>query len=378
MIPFMQTKLFDYHLAKEYIAQKPIFPRDRSRLMVLDRKNKTITHSHFYDLPQFLKPTDVLVFNQTKVIPARLLGSKENGAKLEVLLLHQVDNVTWEALTKPGLKENQQGFFDNHLTGMILKVLPTGNRLIKFNQKGKSFKETLNQIGLMPTPPYIKERLKNPAWYQTVYAKIEGSVAAPTAGFHFTKKLIEKLDKLSIQKEFITLHIGLDTFRPIRTDRLEDHAIHSEWGEVDKKTADKLNEYKKEGRRIIAVGTTVVRTLESATSVILRTRRIPASPAGGGGDVRIPLECAYSYGITRYSRGNKTIKPFSGNTRLFIYPPYKFQFVDGVITNFHLPKSTLLALVSAFAGRKFVLEVYEEAKRKGYRFFSFGDGMLIM
>ncbi|MFA5107306.1 MAG: tRNA preQ1(34) S-adenosylmethionine ribosyltransferase-isomerase QueA [Patescibacteria group bacterium] len=339
----MKLSLFDYRLPKSCIAQKPVRPRDHSRLLVLNRKTKTIEHRHFYDLAEYLKPGDVLVLNNSKVFPARLIGRKPTGGKIEVFLLHQENPNTWSCLLggkgrRVGLTITVGGQALVRLRGIITKALPDNTWRIRFNQAGQKLIAAINDLGQAPTPPYIK-RASNLKEYQTVYADKPGSVAAPTAGFHFTKPLLNKLRKRGVHAEFITLHVGLGTFQPVKFNDIEKHRMHPEFVEVDKAVHQRLVKAKKEGRRIIAVGTTTVRTLET----------LPKKPA----------------------TSRRWI-----NT--FIYPGYKFKMVDGLVTNFHLPKSTLLMLVSAFAGRTLILKAYTRAIQKGYRFYSFGDAMLIL
>ncbi len=345
----MRTIEFKFNLPKKLIAQVPVQPRDSSRLMVLDRKTKKITHQFFYQIEKFLKVGDVLVLNNTKVIPVRLYGNVilekgKLGRKIEVLLLKTINQNTWECLLdgkrrKVGLKLK----FKSGLQGEIIKNLENGVWLVKFNLSNKDLVKKLKKIGQTPTPPYIKKKTSL-SDYQTVYATHEGSVAAPTAGFHFTKKLIEKLKKKGVKFEFITLHIGLGTFLPIKTKNIENHKIHQEYAILDKETSQRLNKAKSEGRRIIACGTTSVRILE-----------------------HVALKSKISQ-----------IKPFTGFVDLFIYPGYKFKFTDGIITNFHLPCSTLLLLVSAFAGKELIFKSYKKAIAKKYRFYSFGDSMFII
>lgn len=334
--------LFDYNLPQDFIAQLSVEPRDHSRLMVLNRATGDIAHYFFYELPALLRPDDVLVFNKTKVFKARLHGDV-NGVRLELFLLrgHDVtDGSWWYALAKPGKKLRVGSLVD--LNGILAKVLEKhddGTLVVAFTKNTQQIIEFANQYGDVPVPPYVKQHPENLEQYQTVYAKNTGSVAAPTAGFHFTEKSLSELKQKGIQQEFVTLHVGLGTFQPVKTQTLEEHAMHSEYVEVDEGTAKRINEAKKQGRRIIAVGTTTVRTLEAIGS---------------------PL------------------RAFSGDVNIFITPGYKFKMVDGMITNFHLPKSTLLVLVSAFAGREHILEAYEQAKQNKYRFYSFGDAMLIV
>lgn len=344
----MKTSDFYYHLPKERIAQKPISPRDYSRVFVLDRKTGKAQHKKFYEIGEFLRAGDVLVLNNSKVIPARLIGrKKQTGGQIEIFLLKKISARTWEVLL--GGHSRREGIeieFKQGLAGEIIKKLPNGiwsssaRWHFRFNQGGKKFKETIKKIGQTPTPPYIKQK-SNLTKYQTVYAQKEGSVAAPTAGFHFTKRLINKLKKKGIQFEYVILHVGFGTFQPVKVKNIEKHQMHPEFVEVKKDVIKRLLQAKKEGRRIIAVGTTSVRVLE----IIL-----PKKPQVG-----------YRAWVDK-----------------FIYPGYKFKFTDAMITNFHLPQSTLIMLVCAFAGRKNILKAYEIAKRKKYRFYSFGDAMLII
>ena len=345
----MNLKEFDYYLPKEFIAQKPISPRDHSRLMVVDRKTGENQHAIFYQIDRFLQKGDILVLNNSKVIPARLVGIKpETGGKIEVLLVRpNVKNLKnyqwskeWFVIGKPGLKQGQKIIFPHGLEAEVEKVI-NYERLIRFNQQGEKLKQIIYQIGVAPTPPYIK-RLSNLKEYQTVYAKYLGSVAAPTAGFHFTPRLIKKLKRKGIIFQYITLHVGLGTFQPVKVENVENHTMEAEWVEIDKKTADFLNQAKKNHQKIIAVGTTSTRALEG------------------------------------FSTDRGILKSGQKFVDLFIYPGYRFKFVDALITNFHLPKSTLLMLVSAFAGRDLIFKAYEEAIQNKYRFFSFGDAMFII
>ncbi len=343
----MKTELFNYYLPKELIAQFPVQPRDHSRLLVFDRKRRRIIHDHFYNLADYLKPSDVLVFNNTKVFPARLFGKKESGGKMEVFLLKCLGGRIWEVLIGGKVRRVGQSIvFRQGLRCRTTQRLPEGVWQVLFNKPPKVVMTLANKIGSTPTPPYVK-RLTKLSDYQTVYAKQIGSVAAPTAGFHFTKKLLAQLKKKGIQFEYITLHVGFGTFQPVKVDDIREHRIHEEYAEVDRTTAKSLWQAKQRGRRIIAVGTTTVRTLET---VFNRPGR-------------------NDFG---YPRGG-----FRGWLNTFIYPGYKFKFVNAIITNFHLPKSSLLMLVSAFAGRKQVLEIYKKAVQRKYRFYSFGDGMLL-
>jgi S-adenosylmethionine:tRNA ribosyltransferase-isomerase len=340
---------FNYFLPKELIAQKLIQPRDHSRLMILNRQRQTIEHDFFYNLGKYLKSDDILVANDSKVIPARLIGRKETGGKAEILFLRQISGDTWQALIKNCKVGNKILWSysrecdqekDNKLIGEIVRKVEDGIYEIKFSIRDNNLMSIIYQLGQAPTPPYIK-RISNLKEYQTIYAKHRGSVAAPTAGFHFTKKLMNRLKKQGIQFEFVTLHVGLGTFQPIRTQNIEEHKMHSEWAEIKPEVAERLNQAKKQGQRIIAVGTTSVRVLESFCQ-------------------------------------NKQLKSGAQLIDLFIYPGYQFKFVDALITNFHLPKSTLLMLVCAFAGREFIFQAYQEAIKNKYRFYSFGDAMLIL
>lgn len=335
----MKTEEFYYNLPKELIAQTPLPIRHASRLLVFDRKKNSITHSKFSDLKKFLNEGDLLVINKTRVIPARLFAHKKTGGKVEVLLLKQINITQWEVLV--GGKRIFRGkelSFSNNLSCRILEELEGSRRIIEFNQPVEEF---LEEIGEMPLPPYIHERLDDQERYQTIYAEETGSAAAPTAGLHFTRELIQELKNNGINFAEITLHVGLDTFAPVTEENIEDHLIHSEWCEIDVENAEKINATKSENKRVIAVGTTSVRTLESAAA-------------------------------------DERTKAISGPTTLFIYPGYQYQIVDGLITNFHLPQSTLLMLVSAFAGKENVMRCYEEAIKERYRFYSFGDAMLIL
>ena len=340
----MKTALFDYYLPEELIAQTPVEPRDHSRLLVYNRQTKEILHKHFYDIVDFLKPDDILVVNNTKVIPARLYGEREGThGKVELLLLKRCDLTHWDVILKPG-KTARIGTvynFSDKLKGTITEIGEDGQRTIEFSFDGV-FENILSEIGQMPLPPYIKEKLKDKSRYNTVYSKVDGSAAAPTAGLHFTKQLLEKIKGMGVTSAEVLLHVGLGTFRPVKVDDTDEHVMHSEYYEVTQETADLLNNAKKTGRRIIAVGTTSVRVLESATD------------------------------------DDGVIHAGHDNTNIFIYPPYKFKTVDALITNFHLPKSTLLMLVSAFADREEMLRVYETAVKEKYRFFSFGDATFII
>lgn len=340
----MDVKDFDYYLPEELIAQDPLEDRSSSRLMVLDKKTGEIQHKIFKDILDYLKPGDCLVLNNTKVIPARLFGVKEGTqAKIEILLLKRKENDIWETLVKPGKKAKPGTkiiFGDGLLVGEVIDVVEDGNRLIQFSYEG-IFEEILDQLGQMPLPPYITHTLKDKNRYQTVYAKYDGSAAAPTAGLHFTKELLEKVKAKGVDIAEVTLHVGLGTFRPVKVENVLDHHMHSEFYMVSAEAAEKINATKDRGGRVISVGTTSTRTLESA-----------ADESG-------------------------RLKECSGWTEIFIYPGYKFKLIDCLITNFHLPQSTLVMLVSALAGREHVLAAYEEAVKEKYRFFSFGDAMFI-
>lgn len=340
----MKTSDFYYDLPQELIAQDPLTDRSASRLMHLSIKDGSIEHRHFTDILEYLNPGDCLVINDTKVIPARLYGDKEEtGALIEILLLKRNENDVWECLVKPGKKARKGtriSFGDGLLKGEIVDVIEDGNRLIHFEYNG-IFEEILDQLGEMPLPPYITHKLQDKNRYQTVYAKHEGSAAAPTAGLHFTKELLEKVKEKGVQIAHVTLHVGLGTFRPVKVDDVEQHHMHSEYYVVEEDQAKLINDTKKNGGRVIAVGTTSCRTLESAT--------------GEDG----------------------VLKAGSGWTEIFIYPGYHFKMIDSLITNFHLPESTLMMLVSALAGKEKIMHAYEEAVKERYRFFSFGDAMFI-
>ncbi|MEG0688915.1 MAG: tRNA preQ1(34) S-adenosylmethionine ribosyltransferase-isomerase QueA [Hungatella sp.] len=340
----MNVTDFNFDLPEELIAQDPLEDRSASRLLVLDKKTGEIEHRVFRDITSYLHPGDCLVVNDTKVIPARLFGIKEDTkAKIEVLLLKRKEDDIWETLVKPGKKAKVGtviSFGDGLLKGTVVDVVAEGNRLIQFSYEG-IFEEILDQLGQMPLPPYITHQLQDKNRYQTVYAKHDGSAAAPTAGLHFTKELLRQIEEMGVMIAHVTLHVGLGTFRPVKVDDILDHHMHSEFYIVEEEEAKKINAAKKQGGRVICVGTTSCRTLESAT----------------GED-----------GI---------LKAGSGWTEIFIYPGYQFKILDALITNFHLPESTLVMLVSALAGREHVLHAYEEAIREHYRFFSFGDAMFI-
>ena len=341
----MNVKDFDYYLPEELIAQDPLEDRSSSRLMVLNPENGAVEHRIFRDVVEYLKPGDCLVINNTKVIPARLFGVKEGTeAKIEILLLKRHQGDIWETLVKPGKKAKigtKIQFGDGLLVGEVVDIVEEGNRLIRFEYEG-IFEEVLDQLGQMPLPPYITHQLKDKNRYQTVYAKYDGSAAAPTAGLHFTPQLLQQIRDMGVEIAEVTLHVGLGTFRPVKVENVLDHHMHSEFYQVTQEAADKINRAHAKGHRVIAVGTTSTRTLESA--------------AGEDG----------------------ILTEKSGWTDIFIYPGYQFKVIDGLITNFHLPQSTLVMLVSALAGREHVLHAYEEAVKEKYRFFSFGDAMLIL
>ena len=335
----MRTSDFDYHLPEDSIAQTPVEPRDSSRLLVLNRRSGQVTHSSFRDIGNYLLPGDLLVLNQTRVIPARLFAHKPTGGRVEVLLLKREDLLTWECLVGgKGLSLGKQIMVEQGPHAEVVDVLEGSRRRIRFSEPIEPY---FPKAGHVPLPPYIHSELKDPERYQTVYAKVPGSAAAPTAGLHFTPPLLEGLRAGGVETAFVTLHVGLDTFAPVTEDDPEEHKIHTEWCELGRETADLINRTRERGGRVIAVGTTSVRTLESL-------------------------------------KGKPPYGPFTGPTELFILPGFKFHLVDVMVTNFHLPKSTLLMLVSAFAGREMILESYQTAVREGYRFYSFGDAMLIL
>ena len=339
----MKVSEFNYDLPEELIAQVPIKNRDESRLMVVNREKRTIEHKTFKDIIDYLEPGDCLVRNNTKVIPARLYGKKETGANVEFLLLNNIEGDIWESIVRPGNKLHvgtKVIFGDGLLEAEILDIMPGGTRKVKFSYQG-IFNEILDQIGLMPLPPYIHETLKDKDRYQTVYAKYDGSAAAPTAGLHFTNELLEKIKEKGIEIANVTLHVGIGTFRPVKEDEVEKHDMHTEHYYIKKEDADKINNAKKNGKRIISVGTTSCRVLETVADE------------------------------------NGLVKEIEGDTNIFIYPGYKFKCVDNLITNFHLPQSTLLMLVSALAGKDYIMKAYNQAVEEKYRFFSFGDAMFI-
>ena len=340
----MKTSDFYYDLPPELIAQTPLKKRDESRLLCLDKATGEWSHHHFYELPDFLRPGDCLILNNSRVLPARLLGRRlPGGGACEVLLLQDKGDKVWECLVRPGkhLREGARvSFGDGELTAEITEVLPDGNRLVRFDYEG-IFLEVLERLGKMPLPPYIKEELQDQERYQTVYSKVNGSAAAPTAGLHFTPELLERIAAKGVGVGYVTLHVGLGTFRPVKEDEIEQHDMHSEYCTIPQETADLINRTKANGGRVICVGTTSCRTIESW--------------AGEDG----------------------TMTATGGWTNIYIYPGYRFKVMDALVTNFHLPESTLIMLVSALAGREHVLAAYEEAVRERYRFFSFGDAMFI-
>lgn len=340
----MDVKDFYYDLPEELIAQDPLEKRSNSRLMVLDKKSGDVTHRHFYDIKDYLRPGDCLVINNTRVIPARLIGEREEtGGKVELLLLKRKSHDVWETLVKPGKKArigSRLTFGNGLLKAEVIDIVEEGNRLVRFEYQG-IFEEILDQLGQMPLPPYITHQLQDKNRYQTVYAKYDGSAAAPTAGLHFTKELLQEIKDMGVSIAEVTLHVGLGTFRPVKVENVLDHHMHSEFFQISQEAADMINETKRQGHRVIAVGTTSTRTLESAADE------------------------------------NGFLREKSGWTEIFIYPGYQFKVIDGLITNFHLPESTLVMLVSALAGRDHIMEAYRQAVEQKYRFFSFGDAMLI-
>jgi len=340
----LKLEEFDYNLPEELIAQVPIAKRDESRLMVLHRESKKVEHKTFKDVIDYLRPGDCLVRNNTKVIPARLYGKKETGANVEFVLLSQIEGDIWESIVRPGNKlkpGTKVEFGDGLLKATILDIMDGGTRKVEFEYEG-IFNEILDKIGLMPLPPYIHESLKEKDRYQTVYAKYNGSAAAPTAGLHFTPELLKRIEEKGVKIANVTLHVGIGTFRPVKEENIEEHKMHTEHFYIKQEDVEKINETKKAGGRVIAVGTTSCRVLETIAS-----------------------------------EETGLVEATEGDTGIYIYPGYKFKCIDGLITNFHLPKSTLLMLVSALAGREFVLDAYNEAVKEKYRFFSFGDAMLI-
>ena len=340
----MKTSDFYYDLPEELIAQYPVEPRDSSRLLIYDRKTKIIAHRHFYDIVDYLQKGDVLVVNNTKVLPARIYGAKEHtGGKIEFLLLKRLDLTHWEVILKPGriAKAGAVFCFGDKLKARVESIGEDGSRVVEFIYDGV-FETILAEVGEMPLPPYIKQKLTDKTRYNTVYSKVDGSAAAPTAGLHFTKELIDKLKQKGVEFVEVLLHVGLGTFRPVKVDDVTQHHMHSEYYAVSQHAADVINKAKADGRRVICVGTTSVRTLESAADE------------------------------------NGVLHECSGNTEIFIYPPYKFKVVDNLITNFHLPESTLIMLVSAMCSREEILDVYKTAVDEKYRFFSFGDAMMVL
>ena len=349
----MKTTDFEYHLPESSIAQTPIEPRDSSRLLVLNRDTGNLEHRIFNQIGDYLNPGDLLVLNQTRVIPARIFAHKPTGGKVELLLLRKEDDLTWECLVGgKGVSVGKTVQVENGPSAEIISVLNGAERLIKFKEPIEPY---FPQVGNVPLPPYIHEKLDDPERYQTVYAKEPGSAAAPTAGLHFTPRLLDELIAKGVKIAYVTLHVGLDTFAPVTEDDPQEHMIHTEWCELSQETADAINETKAAGCRVIAAGTTSVRTLESAGPQTTDHR--PRVVVG---------------------RPSSVVRPFTGPTSIYILPGYQFKVVDAMITNFHLPKSTLIMLVSAFAGREKVLETYETAIREDYRFYSFGDAMLIL
>lgn len=339
----MNKSDFDFFLPENLIAQTPLEKRDASRLLHLDKRSGEIEHKHFSDIKQYLRAGDCLVLNDSRVLPARLIGTRKSGGAVELVLLRDLGSGTWECLSRPGRKTKpgtELTFGDGELKATVIEVAEGGNRIVKFDYDG-IFLEKLEKLGKMPLPPYIKEELQDSERYQTVYSRELGSAAAPTAGLHFTKQLLREIEEMGVKICYVTLHVGLGTFRPVKADRIEDHEMHSEFCVVSDEVADTVNQTKRAGGRIIAVGTTSCRTLESFTE-----------PDG-------------------------TLKAKSGWTNIFIYPGYKFRCIDALITNFHLPESTLIMLVSALAGRENVLNAYSVAVKEEYRFFSFGDAMFI-
>jgi len=363
----MKTSDFDYHLPPKFIAQTPIEPRDHSRLMVLSRDACSIAHRYFFELADLLHEGDVMVFNDSRVIPARLIGRKAgSGGRVELLLLRRMGPGLWEALVRPGRRVSKGTRIElEGLQGEVLEQMEGALRVLRFSDE-----EALERLGQVPLPPYIKLPLEDPERYQTIYARVKGSAAAPTAGLHFTPELLRCLMEKGIQFAFVTLHVGLDTFSPMRAVDPGDHPMHKEYGELTPQVAQQLNQAKAEGRRIICVGTTSVRVLEQAALKAEETARPKLDTLTEGN--------TQSESGARLGESAKRIEAFCGWTDLFILPGHRFRSLDGLITNFHLPQSTLLMLVTAFAGRERVLEAYQEAMRQGYRFYSFGDAMLIL
>ena len=370
----LSIKDYHYNLPENLIANQPESKRDHCRLLSLDKNTGDINHLKFFDLKKILGSNDVLVLNQSKVFPARLFGQKSTGGKFEILLFHQINANSWQAISKPRLTIGQNLVFDHNLEGQVLKSdKTTGQIEIKFNQSHQQFLQTLDKIGHTPLPPYISSKeseSKIRKEYQTVYAKETGSAAAPTAGLHFTKKLISDLKKRGVQIEYVTLHVGLGTFQNLRPENIVSKTLHQEFYEIDAAVALRLNRAKEQGKRIIAVGTTSVRTLESA-AVKIENKNCEDT-------IFSCFEHASIHAKKKYiSRILFQLKSGQNSTQIFIYPPYKFKFVDALITNFHLPESSLLMLVSAFAGKKNIFNAYQEAIKENYRFFSFGDAMFI-
>jgi len=339
----VKTSDFVYDLPEDLIAQTPLEKRDSSRLLVLERQTGRTEHRHFSDLPEYLHPGDCLVLNDSRVIPARLFGTRPSGGAVEVVLLRDLGGGRWECLTRPGRKMRlgTEVTFGDELSAVVEEILPDGGRVLRFSYEG-IFLEILERLGQMPLPPYIKQQLDDPKRYQTVYAREPGSAAAPTAGLHFTNELLDKIRALGVDVRFVTLHVGLGTFRPVKAENVEEHEMHSEYCTISAETAEAINRARQNGGRVVCVGTTSCRTLES------------------------------------FAHEDGTMEASSGWTNIFIYPGYKFKCVDALVTNFHLPGSTLVMLVSALAGRENILSAYNEAVERRYRFFSFGDAMLIV
>ena len=339
----MKTSDFNFDLPQELIAQTPIEKRDTSRLLVLNKKTGEVEHKHFYDLPAYLKPGDCLVLNNSRVLPARLIGRRSGGGACEVLLLIDRGENVWECLVRPGKKLRAGAritFGDGELTAEVVGEVEGGNRLVRFDYEG-IFLETLEHLGKMPLPPYIKEELEDSERYQTVYSKVVGSAAAPTAGLHFTEELLKKVQNMGVKVCYVTLHVGLGTFRPVKSENLDEHEMHSEYCVISQETAEIINQTKRDGGRVICVGTTSCRTIES------------------------------------WANDDGSVEAKAGWTNIFIYPGYQFKVLDCLVTNFHLPESTLIMLVSALAGRDNVMNAYQQAVQERYRFFSFGDAMFI-
>ena len=339
----MKRTDFSFDLPEELIAQTPLQRRDASRLLHLDKNTGALEHAHFYDLPRFLRKGDCLVLNDSRVLPARLIGTRSSGGGVELVLLRDLGDGKWECLSRPGRKTKpgtELSFGDGELTATVLEVAEGGNRIVQFHYEG-IFLEVLERLGKMPLPPYIREELQDSERYQTVYSRELGSAAAPTAGLHFTKELLAQIENMGVNIAYVTLHVGLGTFRPVKEEEIEDHPMHAEFCIVPERTAELVTKTRREGGRIVSVGTTSCRTLES------------------------------------FAKEDGTLEPCSGWTNIFIYPGYRFKCVDALVTNFHLPESTLIMLVSALAGREHVLNAYRVAVEERYRFFSFGDAMFI-